>query len=406
MFRYFFFLEKILNIARKLIPRPVFEFFQPWYYRFLALSGAVVFGFPSRKIKVIGVTGTKGKSTTVFLITKFLEEAGYKVAAIGSLGYKIGDKEWPNNLKMTMPGRWKIHNFLSQAVRAGCQFAVLEITSEGIKQKRHLGIKFDAAVFTNLEKEHIESHCSFENYYKAKQELFKKTENIHILNTDSPYFDLFSKFLAKKKFFYSLKNDFRFKTGLQGDFNKLNILAAVRTVESYRENNETIQKALDKIKNIPGRLEFIEAGQNFKIVVDYAHTPGSLEAVYKTLRHKTKKLICILGAAGGGRDRWKRPIFGELAEKYCDHIILTDEDPYDEPSEKIIEDVASGVKNKNKLDIIIDRRKAIKKALTSAGKNDTIVIIGKGSENSIAVAKGKKIPWSDKNVILEEINLK
>lgn len=401
-------MEKILDIGRKIIPHPVFEFFQPWYHGILALSGGIIFGFPSRKLKVIGVTGSKGKSTIVYLITKFLEEGGHKVAAIGSLGYKIGDKEWPNNLKMTMPGRWKIQKFLAQAVRAGCQFAVLEVTSEGIKQKRHLGVKFDAAVFTNLEKEHIESHGSFEKYYKAKQELFKKTKNIHILNAGSPYFNLFSKFPAEKKIFYSFKNDFRFKTNLQGDFNESNILAAAETVKNYGISEETIQKALDKIKNIPGRLEFVEAGQDFKVVVDYAHTPESLKAVYETLKEglkfKDSKLICILGAAGGGRDKWKRPVFGQIAEKYCDEIILTDEDPYDEDPEKIIDDVYEGIKNlKSKVSKIIDRRQAIKKALTLAQKNDIVVVTGKGSENSIAVAGGQKIPWTDKSVVIEEI---
>ena len=464
MFRDFFILEKILDIGRKLIPKPFFEFFQPWYHGFLALSGAVIFGWPSKKIKVIGVTGTKGKSTTVYLISKFLEEAGYKIAAIGSLGYKIGDREWPNNLKMTMPGRWKIQKFLAQAVRSGCQFAVLEVTSEGIKQKRHLGIKFNAAILTNLEKEHIESHGSFEKYYKTKQELFKKTKNIHILNADSSYIGLFSKFPAKKKVFYSFSPreysvrsfsgipampsevvgrfaslslgpsqnglrirspntpaaEIKFQTHLIGEFNFHNILAAIAVVKNYGVSLEIIQKALDKVKNIPGRLEFINGGHDFKIVVDYAHTPESLKQVYQTLKSEilnsksetnskfkiqNSKLICVLGAAGGGRDKWKRPIFGELAENYCDHIILTNEDPYDEPPEKIIEDVASGIKDKNKLDIIIDRREAIKKALTKASKSDIVIITGKGSENSIAVAGGKKIPWSDKNVILEELNV-
>ncbi|MBI2003530.1 MAG: hypothetical protein HYS78_00920 [Parcubacteria group bacterium] len=312
MFRDFLFLEKFLGLGRKLIPRRIFEFFQPWYHGVLALSGAVIFGFPSRRIKVIGVTGTKGKSTTVYLLTKFLEEPGNKVAAIGSLGYKIGDKEWPNNLKMTMPGRWKIQKFLAQATRENCRFAVLEVTSEGIKQKRHLGLKFDAAVFTNLEKEHIESHGSFEKYYLAKQELFKKTKNIHVLNADSPHIDLFLKFKAEKKVFYRLR-DYNFKSGLLGDFNKYNILAAAEAAKNYGVSPETIQKALDKIKTIPGRMEFIETGQSFRVVVDYAHTPGSLEAVYQTLKSQipmtkdqsslkpqiqSPKLICVLGACG------------------------------------------------------------------------------------------------------------
>ncbi|MEK7659236.1 MAG: UDP-N-acetylmuramoyl-L-alanyl-D-glutamate--2,6-diaminopimelate ligase [Patescibacteria group bacterium] len=405
MFREFFLLEKTLSLGRSVIPRPVFDFFQPWYHGILALSGAVIFSWPSRKIKVIGVTGTKGKSTTVFLIARFLEEAGYKTAAIGSLGYKIGDREWPNNLKMTMPGRWKIQKFLAQAVKENCRFAVLEVTSEGIKQKRHLGLKFDAAVFTNLEKEHIESHGSFEKYYLAKQELFKRTKKNHVLNADSPYVDLFSKFKAENKVFYGLK-DYNFESSLQGDFNKYNILAAAETVKNYGVSPEIIQKSLDKIKTIPGRMEFIETGRDFKVVVDYAHTPGSLEAVYQTLKEslkfKSSKLICVLGAAGGGRDRWKRPIFGRLAENYCDRIILADEDPYDENPEEIIKEIKSGITNYELGSFykILDRKKAIEKAIALADKNDIIVITGKGSENSMAVAGGKKIPWSDKDVVL------
>ncbi len=426
MFEEHSFLAKILDLVRKIIPRTVFEFFQPWYHGVLALSGAIIFGWPSSKLKVIGVTGSKGKSTTVFLISRFLEEAGYGVASIGSLGFRIVGEagseatvgrgrsplrvllEWPNNLKMTMPGRWKIQKFLAQAVRAGCQFAVLEITSEGIKQKRHLGLKFDAAVFTNLEKEHIESHGSFEKYYQAKQELFKRTKNIHILNADSEFVNLFSKFPARKKLFYSLRNYPDLRSHLRGDFNKSNILVATETVKNYNIDLETIQKALDKIKSIPGRFEFIDVGRPFKVVIDYAHTPGSLEAVYKTLKESLKfknlKLICVLGAAGGGRDRWKRPIFGQLAENYCDKIILTNEDPYDEPPEKIINEVEAGINDGTKVEKIIDRREAIKKALTLAQKNDIVVITGKGSETSIAVKGGKKIPWSDKGVVLELLN--
>lgn len=417
MFQESDFLERILKLGRKLIPRPVFEFFQPWYHGLLALSGTVIFGFPSRRLKIIGVTGTKGKSTTVFLITRFLEEMRYKTAAIGSLGYKIGVKEWPNNLKMTMPGRWKLQKFLKQALGAGCRFVVLEVTSEGIKQNRNFGVKFDAAVFTNLEKEHIESHGSFEKYYRTKQKLFRKTKNIHVLNADSPYVDLFSKFPAERKVFFKIGDWLNFKTHLQGDFNKYNILAATETVKNYGVDFETIQRALDKIKIIPGRLEFIDGGQDFKVVVDYAHTPGSLAAVYRTLKESPstslgtstqmrRRLICVLGAAGGGRDKWKRPIFGQLAEKYCDEIILTDEDPYDENPLEILKDIESGFSQTLNYEKILDRKEAIKKALTSAKKDDIVVITGKGSETSIAVARGKKIPWSDKNICLELLSQK
>ena len=425
-------LDKILNSAKKLIPKPVFDFFAPMYHAALAYAGAVVYGFPSRSMKVIGVTGTKGKSTTVFLITKILESVGEPVAAIGSLGFKIKEKEWPNTLKMTMPGRFKLQRFLYEAKKAGCKYVVLEVTSEGIRQKRHLGVNFDCAVFTNLHKEHIESHGSFENYYKAKQELFAVTKNIHVLNSDDSHLKLFSNFPSRRKIFYGLKagdmrvSDFKsgpegtsfeiygtlFSTKFAGQFNILNCLAALSVGAMYDIDLGRMKLALKSVKFIPGRMEFIQR-EPFNVVVDYAHTPESLEAVYKTLKENLKfknlKLICVLGAAGGGRDKWKRPEFGRIASEYCDEIILTNEDPYDENPEKIIEDIFSGISSSQnfqslKVSKVLNRREAIRTALKSARESDTVIITGKGSEISMAVAGGKKLPWSDKDVVREFLN--
>src|SRR3989338_5777914 len=348
-------LDQILRSIKKLIPKSVFDFFAPVYHATLAYAGAVMYGFPSHSMRVIGVTGTKGKSTTVFLISKLLEGAGEPVAAIGSLGFKIKNKEWPNTLKMTMPGRFKLQKFLKEAKKAGCKYVVLEVTSEGIKQKRHLGIKFDCVVFTNLHKEHLESHGTFENYYKAKQELFKGTENIHVLNADDKNIELFSKFSSKHTIFYGtesgdmraqnldLKSDgasfdvygIKFNINFGGKFNVLNCLAALSTAAMYGIDLPNTRTVLGEIKSIPGRMEFLQK-EPFRVVVDYAHTPDSLEVVYKTLKDELTRsdldaghrLICVLGAAGGGRDKWKRPEFGRIASEYCDEIILTDEDPY------------------------------------------------------------------------------
>lgn len=416
-------MDKSLKRIKKLIPKSVFDLFAPMYHTALAYAGAVMYGFPSRSMKVIGVTGTKGKSTTVFLITKILESVGEPVAAIGSLGFKIKDKEWPNTLKMTMPGRFKLQKFLAEARNAGCKYAVLEVTSEGIRQKRHIGINFDCAVFTNLHKEHIESHGSFENYYKAKQELFAVTKNIHVLNSDDPNLKLFSEFPSRHKIFYGLKaGDMRvsdlkaglegtsfeiygtlFSTKLAGQFNILNCLAALSVGAMYGIELGKMKPALESVKFIPGRMEFIQR-EPFNVVVDYAHTPESLKAVYKTLKNNAqnedKKLICVLGATGGGRDKWKRPEFGRIASEYCDEIILTNEDPYDENPEKIIEDIFLGISSSPNFKIL-DRREAIQKALMDAQKDDTVIVTGKGSETSMALAGGKKIPWSDKDVIRE-----
>ncbi|KKR88663.1 MAG: UDP-N-acetylmuramoyl-L-alanyl-D-glutamate-2,6-diaminopimelate ligase [Candidatus Wolfebacteria bacterium GW2011_GWB1_41_12] len=416
--------DKILYRIKKIIPKRVFNFFAPYYHALLSHAGAAYYRFPSNSMKVIGVTGTKGKSTTVYMISKLLEEAGNKkVAAIGSLGFKILDKEWPNTLKMTMPGRFRIHKFMARARDAGCEFCVLEVTSEGIKQRRHLGINFDCAVFTNLHKEHIESHGSFDNYKKAKQELFKRTKNIHVLNGDDMHVEDFMNYPARKKVFYGIsRGDIKaekvqispekttfivygteFVSYLSGKFNVLNCLAALSTVAMYGIDLPTSQPIIAGIRSIPGRMEYIQK-QPFAVVVDYAHTPDSLREVYHTLKSQLAggKLIGVLGAAGGGRDKWKRSEFGEAAAEYLDEIILTNEDPYEENPESIISQIAQGLKGKE-FRKLIDRKEAIGKAISLAEPGDTVVITGKGSEISMAVAGGKKIPWSDKEIVLEFI---
>lgn len=428
-------LESFLRFGRKIIPKNIFQFFQPYYHGFLALSGALLYGFPSKKLKVIGITGTKGKSTVVYMLTKIFEEAGLPVAAIGSLGFRIKHKEWPNNLKMTMPGRWKLQKFLAQALKENCKYVVLEVTSEGLRQNRHLGINFDCAVFTNLSKEHIEAHGSFENYKKTKTRLFKAAKNFHIINADSEYADFFSDFNPKGHIFYGIKNgdvkpevfkilpsikfsldgaDFDLK--LVGEFNLFNALAVIAVAKAYKIDLRLIKSALERIEKVPGRMEFVY-DDKFKVVVDYAHTPDSFEAVYKTLSSLRERapeatersnLIGVFGATGGGRDKWKRPEFGKIAAKYCDKIILTDEDPYDEDPLEIIKQVESGLLEvKSRIlyipdyEIIIDRKEAIKKALIKAQKGDIVAITGKGSEPVMAVAGGRKIPWSDKDIVLE-----
>ena len=410
-------LEQLLSLGRKIIPHWVFRASQPVYHWLLAWAGAIVYRFPSRGMKIIGVTGTKGKSTTTFLIAKILEEAGEPVAAIGSLGYKIREKEWPNTLKMTMPGRMRLQHFLHQAKSAGCKYVVLEVTSEGIKQKRHLGIKFDCAVLTTIHREHIENHGSYEKYIQAKEQLFKKTNQTHILNADDPLFERFQKMPSQKTILYTAQDWERLglKTELPGDFNKYNILAAASVAENYRVEPEVIRQAIAKINTIPGRMEFIWSEQGFWVVVDYAHTPDSLILVYDYLKRQLKRggrLIAILGAAGGGRDKWKRPEFGKIAAHYCDEIILTNEDPYDEDPVQILAEVKSGISNSqshgslgisfpiSNLFEIIDRKEAMRYALTKAKKGDIVVITGKGAETSMALANGQKIPWSDKEMVL------
>jgi UDP-N-acetylmuramoyl-L-alanyl-D-glutamate--2,6-diaminopimelate ligase len=411
----------IKNTIKKFFP----DFLQSFYYWLFPFFGAFFYGFPSRKLKVIGVTGTNGKSSVVFLTAKILEEAGFKTASLSSIEFKIGEKAWRNTLKMTMPGRFIIQKFLRQAVKAGCQYAVLEVTSEGIKQHRHQFINFDVAIFTNLTPEHIESHGSFEKYREAKGKLFSACRNIHIINADDPNADYFLQFPAQQKLLYSPKKEKTFvlnSTKVLGEFNIDNALAATWAGLSQGVDLEICRRAVVGIETIPGRMEQV-IKEPFSVIVDYAHTPDALQKVYETLsernpkpeipnpkqtqnpNNKNSKLICVLGACGGGRDKWKRPKLGEIAVKYCNQIILTNEDPYDEDPDQIIKNIKQGALQampRHNLYTVLDRREAIRKALSLAVVGDTVIITGKGSEPWICVAGGKKIPWDDRKVVREE----
>src|SRR3990167_310582 len=249
-------LDEALASIKKFIPKPVFNFFQPFYHLSLAYLAAAAYGFPARKLKIVGVTGTNGKSTVVHLISSILEEAGEKVASVSSLRFRINKKEEKNNLKMTMPGRFKLQKFLREAVRAGCKYVVIEVTSEGIKQYRHIGINFYMAVLTNVTPEHIESHGSFEAYRTAKAELFRKAP-IHILNGEDPSIEYFLKIFGREKVVYT-KKDLPAEISLKliGDFNRENAVAAYHVAKFLVVESEIIKNVLERIKEVPGRLEF------------------------------------------------------------------------------------------------------------------------------------------------------
>jgi len=386
---------------KKFIP----SFLLSWYHYFLAFSGAVFYCFPSRRIKVIGVTGTNGKTTVASLLAEILEEAGFKTACLSSIKFKIKGEERENALKMTMPGRFRLQKFLKQAVAADCQYAVLEVTSEGIKQHRHRFIHFEAAIFTNLSPEHIEAHGGFENYKKAKGKLFQVTRNIHIINIDDENSEYFLQFPAEKKYTYGWEKgdvnnkDLRLKLRLIGDFNIYNALAAVAAGLSQGIDLKICRRAVEKVGGVAGRMELV-IEKPFKVFVDYAFTPNALKKVYRALKPENGKMICVLGACGGGRDKWKRPVLGRIAAENCQEVIVTNEDPYDENPMKIIEEVADGAGQGARK--ILDRREAIKIALSLAKEEDTVVITGKGSEPWLVEARGKKIPWDDREIVRDE----
>ncbi len=413
-------MESLLRTARKLIPKKLFALLQPSYHLALAFISALVYRFPSRHIKVVGITGTKGKTSTAELASRILEAGGYKTALAGTLRFKIGNQEEPNLFKMTMPGRFFVQRFIRKAVRAKCDWVVLEMTSEGAKQSRHRFIELDALIFTNLSPEHIESHGSYENYVAAKLLLAKALERSSkharsiIVNDDDKEGKRFLSVNVPRKFPYHLRDvgytltddgtelafhGEKITSPLRGIFNIYNIMAAATFGISQNISPQHIKKGVESVKVIRGRAEKIDAGQPFSVFVDYAHTPDSLRALYEAFEGKKK--ICVLGNTGGGRDTWKRPAMGALAEQFCAHVILTNEDPYDEDPNRIIEDVAGGMKQKPR--IIFDRREAIHTALTLAETGDVVLITGKGTDPYIMEANGKKTPWSDARVTREEL---
>lgn len=422
-------LEKILDIGRKIIPKKIFLLAQPIYHFFLAVTGVLIYRFPAQKIKVIGVTGTKGKSTTTEILNAILESAGKKTAVANTIRYKIGDKEWRNMFKMTMRGRFFTQSFLRKAVNAGVEYAILEVSSESVKQFRHKFLEMDALIFTNLSPEHIESHGSYKNYVNAKVAIAKelektsKKEPVIVANTDDAESEKFLSLKIKNKIGYSINDAFGVKADengssfqidkvvihskLGGLFNVYNMIGAIKCLNHFGITTEEAKIGIEKIDMVRGRMEKIEMGQNFEVVVDYAHTKESLEAIYKT--YQGKKTICILGNTGGGRDKWKRKVMAETADSYCDQIILTNEDPYDEDPVRIIEDMKVGIKNKP-LKVILDRREAIAFAISTAktkaaegDKKVAVLITGKGTDPYIMEANGKKTPWDDASVVREEI---
>lgn len=440
------------KLLRKIIP----NFVLSWYHFCLAYLGVVIYGFPSRKLIVIGVTGTKGKTTTCNLIAQILQGAGFKTGMATTVNFRIGDKEWINEYKQTMLGRFRLQKLLRQMVREGCKYAVIETSSEGILQHRHRFIDYSLAAFTNLSPEHIERHGSFEKYREAKVKLFevvaRKKDGVGVYNLDDENVEYFLKFPIKNKITYGNnspppsrkasegqcqpsftlregeiqkfqisnvkllpnKTEFdldkaHFEMPLIGEFNVYNAVAAICAAQSQGVATGRIKEILKNAKPAPGRLEVINCGQPFTVIVDYAHEPASLKAVCETLKiFNPKKIIAVLGAQGGGRDKRKRSELGRIAGEYADVVIVTNEDPYDENPVAILDDIEAGFSKtpNSKLQIpkyekILDRREAIKKALTLAGAGDIVILTGKGGEVWMCVGGNKKIPWSDRGIAEE-----
>jgi len=381
------------------------------YHFCWALGSAILFWFPSRKLRVIGVTGTKGKSTTVVLLAHIFNEAGHKSAHLSTVSISDGNKTYKNTTGNSMPGRLYIQRLMRRAVHNGCTYLFLEVTSQGVVQHRHTCISWAGAMFLDIHPEHIESHGSFANYLDAKLSFFTYARKhspacvFYIHRNDEHAKDFIQIAKNRKQILFGVEdvNEVFKNLSLPGEFNKINIAGTYAVAREEGIAHETINKAIQSFGGISGRMEFVQKNP-YAIVVDYAHTPDSLREVYTYLRAQVDKkggrLLCVLGSAGGGRDAWKRPEMGKIAGDMCDEIVLTNEDPFDEDPAEIIRAIHEGVRASARYDelhvhIVLDRKEGIQKAISLAHAEDIVVCTGKGSENSIRVAHGKKIPWNE-----------
>ncbi len=425
----------------------LFKRLKNYFHFFYALFGAVRFGFPSEKLLVIGVTGTSGKSSTIFFLRQVLEFAGFKVGELSTIEFCVARKCELNDKKMTMLGRTFIQRKLREMVQAGCQIALVEITSEGFLQYRHKFINYDIIVLTNLYPEHIEAHGGFENYKAAKLGIFEyvskcerkilkqvqddKLSKTAIVNEKSEYADEFLQYNFEKKIKSSAEQIEVKKDGLNfvveneeyfaplyGEHNAENLACVIAIAKSLNISTEKIKQSTSVIKAPPGRIEFIPAlrfhsGQaaedlGFQVIVDYAFEPVALQKLYDVVRLLCpKRVIHVCGSTGGGRDKARREPIGKLVGEKADIFIVTDEDPYEEDPLEIIKAVSTGAQSVGKklgvnLFEILDRGEAIKKAIAMAKVGDLLLITGKGSEQAMCLKSGM-IKWDDRKIIREAL---
>ena len=418
----------IRKAAKKLIPAGLFPAIEPYGHLAEAVLLNTVNGFPGRGIKVIGVTGTNGKTSTSFLVHRMLHEAGYKVGLMSTVGYGVGAEIQPQIHHMTNVSVPELMQRLKWMKKQGVEWLVLETTSHALAQHRVWGIPFSVAVMTNVTHEHLDYHRTFERYRDAKRRLFKlanknkKGLRTGIVNAEDPSARLFASDV-KTPILYGLEagdiraidvvtapsgvsyravagdDEYDIHCNLPGTFNVYNSLAAVGVGRALGLSKEQIEKGIAALEGVEGRMTRIDEGQDFDVIVDFAHTPDSFEKLFKDLKPVVKgKLIVMFGSAGR-RDEAKRPAQGELAGRYCDEVVITEEDDRDIDGLEIMNQIAAGAEKAGKvrdqdLFLVHDRTKAISYAIDRAGKGDTVLLLGKGHEKTIERADGEN-DWDE-----------
>jgi UDP-N-acetylmuramoyl-L-alanyl-D-glutamate--2,6-diaminopimelate ligase len=425
-------LKTFKSIVRPLIPKSIFKSLQPLYHGAAATVAAAYFGNPSRKMFVIGVTGTAGKSTTVMMTAQILNYSGRKTGYITTAGSFDGDETQVNSHGLSMPGGWMLQRQLAEMVQNKCQYAIVECTSEGLAQNRHRGINFQMTLFTNLSPAHLDSHGSFENYRAAKGRLFANNPPYIGANLDDPNKNYFLGFNANKKFGVSMRSDtpkpdyttnfladnvqvsdhisftvngVEFKLRMFGTFNVTNAMLAIAATNMLGLPLESAAESLANIGTVPGRMETIAAPNGATIIVDYAPEPAAMEASLKAVASLSpEKIIHVFGSTGGHRDVAKRFQFGEISAQAADTIIITNDDVYDSDPREIASNIREGIdrvenKKVRNVEIILDRKLAIEKALQLANPKDIVLITGKGSEQFLVLPNNERIPWDDRTVV-------
>ena len=370
------------------------------YHLFVAVAACVRYGFPGKKLTIIGVTGTDGKTTTTSLIYHILHENGYPVSMISTVAAIIHGKSHDTGFHVTNPAPFALQKFLHDAVRMGDKYLVLEVTSHGIDQNRIWGIPFAVSVLTNVSHEHLDYHKTYENYVATKTKLLN-TAREAIINADDMSYPVVKKYLKNKNvFLYSGKEKLlSIPNHFLGEYNRANAHAAFLVCKQLGVSKEKIENSLKSFVFPKGRGEVVYQ-KDFTVMIDFAHTPHSFEVLLPELKKQTKgRLIHIFGSAGK-RDISKRPLMGKVASSYDDVIILTSEDPRSENPEKIMDMIESGMEKRKGLTVlrIADRKNAIEKAIAMAEKGDFIIATGKAHETSINYGKGEE-SWDEFEII-------